>query len=634
MNDDSDAKRAARLACSFTSDRDEEQDHVAPVCTKNPPGQLSILTTTSICSSLGAAASVVEQRNSNHDEQKSAARDTGNGTKNPPGRHSSAASAIRSISETENPSSQELTSGEFAWLETVAHEQEKERASADRSSSVKDKDSDAKSSVNKEAYAVAIASTADTDKDVAENSRLISPLIPSSNLQQQQEQDEQQKRTSMDESIQTERSSAGAFRVAGIGASASSESDVNPQSTEECQDQNPDQDDCEQPQESAQQHEQEEEERQSQAREILIEATLVNSLVRANPALEGDDGSDIGDSSVYSVAEAVNLEEEGKKRNCRLAEIIVIVVIAAVGITVGGFCGSGACRSSSSSNADVTSDNPVPTLEPQKPSYLNTSMPSSAPSEAPTWAPFAMPELVVDNLPEYTLEALRDPSSPQSIAHDWVANDPSLATYTNKRRVQRFALATLYAATSGDRWRNNNGWMSYEESECTWYQKMDIEWYPQYNSSLPCYENTTTYRYLTPWDNRLMGQIPKEIALLTNLINLDISNGIFDGTVPSQLSALTQLRMIYLNDHRYLQGTIPSEFGRLTNLDTLFLSDTKLSGTLPTQLGLLTSLTNMRLEFTFLSGTVPEEICALANASIYVTDSAVECPEGCAKSCE
>ena len=41
-------------------------------------------------------------------------------------------------------------------------------------------------------------------------------------------------------------------------------------------------------------------------------------------------------------------------------------------------------------------------------------------------------------------------------------NDTNLANYSDYRIQQRFALATLYYATQGDLWVEEDGWLSYE----------------------------------------------------------------------------------------------------------------------------------------------------------------------------
>ncbi len=58
--------------------------------------------------------------------------------------------------------------------------------------------------------------------------------------------------------------------------------------------------------------------------------------------------------------------------------------------------------------------------------------------------------------------------SPQYKAFQWLLGDPSLMTYTDARKIQRFALATLYRATNGPGWLQRDGWLNYSVHECSW----------------------------------------------------------------------------------------------------------------------------------------------------------------------
>ena len=72
---------------------------------------------------------------------------------------------------------------------------------------------------------------------------------------------------------------------------------------------------------------------------------------------------------------------------------------------------------------------------------------------------------VLSLFPNYTLEALEDTGSSQSLAYDWLLQDPFLMEYEDWRIRQRYALATLYYATNGDRWKKNDYWLQYTMHE-------------------------------------------------------------------------------------------------------------------------------------------------------------------------
>jgi len=101
--------------------------------------------------------------------------------------------------------------------------------------------------------------------------------------------------------------------------------------------------------------------------------------------------------------------------------------------------------------------------------------------------------------------ALQTPSTPQSDALNWLANNTKIDSYSDKMKIQRYALATLYYSSSGNGWQYNTGWLS-DEDECGWYNEAD---------GPACLNGTVLALNLN--DNNLIGAAPAEIALLTSL---------------------------------------------------------------------------------------------------------------------
>ena len=77
--------------------------------------------------------------------------------------------------------------------------------------------------------------------------------------------------------------------------------------------------------------------------------------------------------------------------------------------------------------------------------------------------------------------------------------------------------------------------------------------------------------------NRLTGQLPREIRLLSNLTLLIVDGNVLQGTLPAELGQLSSLRELVANDNS-LTGHVPWQVGNLTNLTGLFLSTNQLSG--------------------------------------------------------
>jgi Leucine-rich repeat (LRR) protein len=92
-----------------------------------------------------------------------------------------------------------------------------------------------------------------------------------------------------------------------------------------------------------------------------------------------------------------------------------------------------------------------------------------------------------------------------------------------------------------------------------------------------------------------------------------MSTNDWSGTIPSTISAMTSLAVIWLNANR-LVGTIP-ELGRLTNLRGVYLYHNMLSGTIQSQIGLLTNMLILQWFNNSLSGAIPSSIGRLTSLS-------------------
>jgi Leucine-rich repeat (LRR) protein len=276
------------------------------------------------------------------------------------------------------------------------------------------------------------------------------------------------------------------------------------------------------------------------------------------------------------------------RRSHQIAIVIAAVVIAAAitGMAVG-----------------LTRDR-----SPPSPATLS---PTSSPTSAATDL-FAT--LIRSTLPPQTIESLQDTSSPQYLAYDWVVENyealglDAQSDEDLQHATQLFALATLYFATGGeeDSWENKDLWLSVDFHECKWHGCCCGE---------NCSEINEKAGPLTWLDLRAIGlthSIPREIALLTHLKSLTLSNNTISGSVPTELGQLSAITALGLSSNQ-LAGTIPSELGRLTNLVALSVGNNNLSGSIPTELGQLSALTNLYLWNNRLTSAVPSELGLLKN---------------------
>eukprot|EP01018_Ginkgo_biloba_P027890 Gb_17630 [translate_table: standard] len=107
--------------------------------------------------------------------------------------------------------------------------------------------------------------------------------------------------------------------------------------------------------------------------------------------------------------------------------------------------------------------------------------------------------------------------------------------------------------------------------------------------------------------NYIRGEIPQQIANLTNLTFLDLSFNNFTGCIPKAVGSLQNLERLYLDVNR-LEGNIPSDIGQLKTLGVLSLGNNILSGPIPDTLGNLQKLRMLILNDNQLWGNIPASL--------------------------
>ena len=151
-----------------------------------------------------------------------------------------------------------------------------------------------------------------------------------------------------------------------------------------------------------------------------------------------------------------------------------------------------------------------------------------------------------------------------------------------------------------------------------------------YGTVAPELSKLTELRTLSLNDNGkgegLTGPIPSELGDLRNLERLELV-GRLSGRIPPELGNLTKLTFLDLQNNAdtdvqadgQLTGEIPSELGNLTNLTYLSLRGHRLTGEIPAELGNLTKLTYLALNRNRLTGGIPPELGRLTGLeSLYL----------------
>jgi hypothetical protein len=281
-----------------------------------------------------------------------------------------------------------------------------------------------------------------------------------------------------------------------------------------------------------------------------------------------------------------------KKRWTAIATMLAMVSIVAVALSL--------VFRPKPTDEDTNTLTPTPSL----PSLSPTAAPSEGrfPSAAGTPAPDALVQLT-ELLTSVSFDngtALTTAGTSQNNAFKWLLNDTNLDTYSDKRKIQRYALATLYYSTNGDWWHHNTKWLS-DAEECDWDSRA---------AGSRCSNEGTILTTLHLGSNNLFGSVPDELMLLDSLVELRLNENTLTGSIPSEIGLPTALTTLVLYENK-LKSTIPSEVGHLTELRTLSIFLNELTGKIPSEIGQLLEMESLSLRNNSLTGSIPSEIASL-----------------------
>mmetsp|Transcript_22794 Transcript_22794/g.53806 ORF Transcript_22794/g.53806 Transcript_22794/m.53806 type:complete len:2494 (+) Transcript_22794:244-7725(+) len=275
---------------------------------------------------------------------------------------------------------------------------------------------------------------------------------------------------------------------------------------------------------------------------------------------------------------------------------------------------------SAPTSAPVAASTTTPTRAPIDTSTSPSSTPSATPSAPPSSIPTVTPTTSIapstsptDGQDFLDLEllnllggasadngrALVARDSPQNQAYFWLVGT-NYTALTDERKIQRYALVTLYYSTAGESWNGRGGWLS-EDDECNWSF-----------AETPCNPSGVVVTLDLAF-NHLQGEIPPEIAMLTELTSITLNgDGVeskITGMLPDELALLTKIQGFSASNND-LYGPIPSGLN-WPNATTFDLSSNRLSDRIPNDIGLLVSLQTLNLGNNRLSGDLTDALGGL-----------------------
>jgi len=329
--------------------------------------------------------------------------------------------------------------------------------------------------------------------------------------------------------------------------------------------------------------------------------------------------------------------------------------------------------------SDFTERSPVAPFRPsptKEPTQSPTSDPtSSPPTSYPTTVDIVNSltdaerakvgtdlKFVIANFSPSSLPLLDDPNSAQTKAFNWMTKDPDYWNMEISRIVQRWTLAVLYYSTGGPNWKTENFPETYAEGKSPWLTYSDEclwESTNQDTQGLICDSQKNLFgihlrgvgltgslpaelsllsnhmRLLFFNGNQLTGTLPSELGRLTALEKLNLQYNNFTGNLPSEIGQWGLLTIASLGNNRF-SGQIPLETGSWGSMQTIDFRNNQFYGTLPSELSNLPYLETISLEGNFLTGTIPYEfnfMYQLTSLKVQSNDLSGDMPWGLCPGC-
>jgi hypothetical protein len=226
---------------------------------------------------------------------------------------------------------------------------------------------------------------------------------------------------------------------------------------------------------------------------------------------------------------------------------------------------------------------PPPTQKPVFPPTRAPTMPTSPPTLLPM-SPTS--DALIQLLSSVAADggaALRDRSSPQYRAMQWIRTRDNAGIFEDRIFLQRYALAALYYSTNGEGWIRTGSWLT-AANECDWLSFSEFD--------IPACDSAGNVIYMDLAENNLSGPLPPDLALLARTLGEYCRRPPRKSIwcIQSLILAVIQFVVNLTLSGNKINGRLPVAYSRLSNLSALKLSRNQLAGSIPTQYSSLTEL--------------------------------------------
>ncbi len=207
-------------------------------------------------------------------------------------------------------------------------------------------------------------------------------------------------------------------------------------------------------------------------------------------------------------------------------------------------------------------------------------------------------------------ETLMEPNSPQYRAWQWLVYDDEMKLDPAADHLQqRYLLMVIHFPSMLDESDDGQNWGS-PVHECEWEEvqckdKMDLMY--EYGQDDTVWIDDAPQRIVTglKLSQRLNGQVPEELSLLSFLQYLDLESNKLVGSLPSHIYELHKLDTLILSQN---QLSNVDDIGEFKHLEHLSLSMNNFKGPLPTSFQNLKHLKTLDLHTNEFSGDLFEVI--------------------------